>query len=53
MPKEYAKIVCTIGKIVKDALRDVKREPVPERFDDLLDRLDDREAREPRKYKPR
>ena len=44
MPKEYEKIACTVGLIVKEAFREIKREPVPDQFDDLLEKLEEREC---------
>jgi hypothetical protein len=44
MPKEYARIACTVGTILRDRLRQIELEPLPERLTELLGKLSERDG---------
>jgi hypothetical protein len=43
MPREYARIACSIGKAVGERQKAVVSEPLPQRLTELLCRLSERE----------
>ena len=43
MPKEYARIACSIGKTLGERRQAIKSEPLPERLAELLCRLSETE----------
>lgn len=48
MPKQYATIACTVGTILRDRLRDIELEPLPERLMELLGKISERDGSSPR-----